>query len=142
MGNFIENKWEILESIDSIVDLYEFEGCYHSASTHPASFELHNQINDELKKKGLIGEFQNIYFLFGEDGMIKDIHLQRETRNIKNPTEERFTNSDGNEVIVYRRDLIDIEKEEQSKIVFDVDEWKCYKRTKMIDNMLGWDKMK
>lgn len=137
----MENKWEILEVIDEIIGLDSKESFnWNKTSSVDDWFEKLTIMNNELKRRNLIGEFQCIYFVRDQGGKIENINLQTETRNIKDPTEERFTSSDGNDVIVYRRNYDEIQKEKESTFKFDADEWTNYRRTKLMDRMLNEDR--
>lgn len=136
----MENKFEILEIIDKYIDLEN----YIAPPINKAQdwFDKHTLINDELKEKKLIGEHQNIYFSFDQQGKIENINLQLETRCLPDEIPEERLEIEGVEnVIVRRRSLEDIEKsaEDERKARFDFtsEEWKNYKRTKTIDKMLN-----
>ncbi len=145
----MENKFEILEIIDKYIDLdtYKHQPINrHGITTVPKPgedfwYDTHNKINDELKKKGLIGEHQNLYFSWAMDGSIDNIHLQLETRCLPDKIPMESFEIDGASVTVRRRDLEDIEAaaeaERKARFDFRSDEWKNYKRTKMMDRMLN-----
>jgi len=136
----MENKFEILEIIDKHIDLENYVAPSIN-SPRQDWFDAHNKINDELREKGLIGEHQNIYFSFDVRGKIDNIHLQLETRCLPDRIPEERFEIDGADVVVRRRDLEDIEAaaeaERKARFDFRSDEWKNYKRTKMMDRMLN-----
>lgn len=136
----MENKFEILDIIDKYIDLENYVAPSVN-SPRQDWFEAHHKINDELREKGLIGEHQNIYFSFDVHGKIDNIHLQLETRCLPDKIPMESFEIDGASVTVRRRDLEDIEAaaeaERKARFDFRSDEWKNYKRTKMMDRMLN-----
>lgn len=136
----MENKFEILDIIDKYIDLENYVVPPINSSNKLELFEKFHQMNEDLKEKGLIGEHQNIYFSFNSNGNIENIHLQLETRCLPYEIPEEKFEINGADVIVRRRDLEDIEAaaetERKARFDFNSDEWKNYKRTKLIDDML------
>ena len=136
----MDKKYEILEFIDDLIDIENF--VRPNVRRGPSGIENEwfnklKEMNKELKIRNLIGEFQNVFFEFGFDNKIKHIHLQRETRCIEPENTEKFNDVDGNEITVRRRDLVDIENEIEHELDFNKDEWKNYRRTKLMDRMLN-----
>ena len=130
---------KILEVINEFIDIETFQ---HSGSFNfqkDGWYDTMKSINEELKNRNLIGEFQNMFIEFGFGGYVKTVHIQQETRNIKDDNVEIEERPDGN-TIIRRRSFDEIEESikriENNTIPFDVNEWKNYKRTKLMDKML------
>lgn len=140
----MENKFEILEVIDKYIDLEKYVAPPIHSPNEMEWYEKATKMNDELREKGLIGEHQNVYFAFNSNGTIENIHLQLETRCLPDKIPEERFEIDGADVVVRRRDLEDIEAaaeaERKARFDFRSDEWKNYKRVKMMDNMLNGKK--
>lgn len=134
----MKNKWEILEIIDKYIDIENSNRIM--GRSDPDWINKSTQLNAELKEKNLIGEYQNVYFSWGMDGKLSDMHLQLETRCLPDNA-ERFDDLDGNPVVIRRRDLDEIEDSEEwmrkSKFDFNSGEWANYKRTKLMDRILN-----
>lgn len=132
----MKNRFEMIEIINSFIDI---ENYISTSFNREDWFVIHTNINEELRKKNYIGEHQNIYFSFGFDGKIENIHLQIDTRaDEEGVVSEKFEDSDGNEVTVTRRPYKDPKEVfEATNFDLNLDEWKNYKRTKLIDKMLN-----
>jgi len=139
----MRDKMEILEVINDFVDIETFQRSGRILNSfnfkEDGWYDILKSINEELKKRNLIGEFQNMFIEFGIDGYIKTVHIQEETRNIKDENIEIQERPDGN-TIIRRRSLEDMEESikriKNNTIPFDVNEWKNHKRTKLMDRML------
>jgi hypothetical protein len=137
---------QLLEVVDRILDIsnYVYEhpkmikvrgGISWTTPTNDLE-EKKEKINNELKDKGLLLEDESVVIKFDAFGKVNKIEKILDVYDKKEIEESDFE-TDGFEIHIKKSDSFEIDHKKLIQYTLTENEWKNYKRTKIIDKMLN-----
>ena len=148
-----KDRIDIIKVIDSFLDINNYvhqpkivKNAYGGFSSYVSTKigdlewnETKKLIDEELRRRGLLKDKQNLHIRFDIEGNIKSIQIEKEIHH-ETPAVENFYDikdfDEQFEITIKKKDSYGIDIKTECEFEFSPNEWRNFKRTELIDKAL------